>query len=715
MELDSLLGRLSDAINDGIIITDASLRPGPHIVWCNRTFKDQTGYDMEEVIGRSPRLLQGPDTDLGAVERIETGFRAWKPVREQILTYRKDGTSFWIDLSLVPVSDASGWFHYWVGIQRDITELMRLKEDLRVATLDARGTEQRLWSAIEAIPEAFSIYDRDDRMVAFNSRYRRLYKQSSPAIRVGASFEEILRYGLERGQYPEASGREADWLRQRLERHHNPRGPIEQALPGNRHVRIHEVRTRNGDTVGFRTDITELKRQKEKLMAAADELERARQEAEHAALSDPLTGLGNRRALDARLMSLDSPPEGEGLASILHLDLDHFKSINDAFGHGAGDSVLLHVARILQSSVRPTDHIARVGGDEFVIVLVSSSGVEFAEGVAERIIRRCREPIQHGDTLLHVGASIGIASGPASDASRLLNDADIALYAAKAAGRNRSAVFTPRLRAIAEERKRIADELLRALSDDQIIPFFQPQVAAESRELVGVEALVRWMRPDGGITDPSVFLPIAEHLGLMADIDSIMLHKSFEMVRRMTANGVHVPKISVNVSFRRIADPGLGYKLGRSRDWPCRVAFELLETIDFEADADSLVWRLDELRERGVEIEIDDFGSGRASITNLLKIRPQRIKIDRQLVAAVDCGLLNDSPVIKAIGEMGRSLGIAMTAEGVETETQARVLQRVGCDVLQGYLFSRPLAEADLRTWIADRPDLALSRTRSTA
>jgi EAL domain-containing protein (putative c-di-GMP-specific phosphodiesterase class I) len=262
---------------------------------------------------------------------------------------------------------------------------------------------------------------------------------------------------------------------------------------------------------------------------------------------------------------------------------------------------------------------------------------------------------------------------------------------------------------MAEERKRIADELMRAMADDQITPFFQPQVASRTRALVGVETLVRWARPDGGITDPSVFLPIAEDLGVMAEIDDIMLVKSFEMVRRMAALGLEIPKISVNVSYRRLADHQLARKLGRAADWPCRVAFELLETIDFDSNSDSLLWRIDEIRERGVEIELDDFGSGRASITTLHKIRPERIKIDRQLVGTVESDLMKESPILKAIGHIAKSMGISMVAEGVETETQVRVLQRIGCDILQGFLFSPALPEADLRRWMIERPDLRVS------
>jgi diguanylate cyclase (GGDEF)-like protein/PAS domain S-box-containing protein len=713
MKLETLIGRLANAIGDAIIITDAGARPGPLIVWCNAAFTTQTGYSLDEVRGRSPRMLQGPGTDPEMAARLRIAIDTWSPVRGQLLNYRKDGFPFWVDLSLTPIADDTGWFHYWVGVQRDMTELVQLKQDLQGANRMAVQAQQRLWDAIEAIPEGFVIYDADDRLLAFNRRYLQLYADSAPALQIGARFEEIVRFGLARGQYPEAVGQEEDWFRRRLRNHHAPSGPIEQELPGDRHLRIHEVRTPNGDTVGFRMDVTELKRQKRQLAANAEALARAKQDAERAAYTDPLTGLGNRRALDDKLSWLAGSAIPDALVSILHVDLDHFKSINDAFGHPAGDHVIRHIARVLTECARPSDLIARVGGDEFVLVLISPSQRELARSVADRIIARCREPIRFGDKELHIGASIGLATGAPPDAASLLNDADIALYEAKRVGRNRSAVFTPRLRALAEKRKRIADELVKALADDDIVPFFQPQVSADTKEFVGVEALVRWRHRTEGLVSPGVFLPVAEDLGLMSEIDEIILAKSLGMVERLKAGGVCVPKISVNVSYRRLADSNLGCQLGHAAHWPCRVAFELLETIDFDRGSDELVFILDDLRERGVEIEIDDFGSGRASITTLLKIRPKRIKIDQQLVGVVESDLPRESPILRAIGQMGRSLGIAMTAEGVETEMQARVLRRIGCDVLQGFLYCAAIPESDLCRWIVERPDLSRVTSRS--
>ena len=712
MKLEALIGRLADAIGDAIIITDAGEHPGPSILWCNSAFTAQTGYSLDEVRGTSPRTLQGPETDRETVRRLRAGLDGWTPVRAQLLNYRKDGSPFWADLSLTPVADETGWYRYWIGVQRDISAFVQLKQDLESARQTAQHAQQRLWDAIEAIPESFVIYDADDRLVAFNRRYRELYALSAPALEIGARFEDILRYGLRHGQYSDAVGREDVWLRERLERHRNPSGPIEQELPGDRHIRIHEVRTANGDTVGFRMDVTELKRQKRRLAENADALARAKHDAEIASRTDPLTGLGNRRALDDRLRSLAGAAGSDATVSVLHLDLDHFKSINDAFGHPAGDHVIRHIAHVLTDCVRPDDLIARVGGDEFVVVLFSAPHGDSARTVAERIIARCREPIRFAEKELHVGASIGIATGTPSRAASLLNDADIALYEAKREGRNRSAMFTPRLRAMAEKRKRIADELVKALADDHILPFFQPQVAADSREFVGVEALVRWRHGSEGLVSPGLFLPIAEDLGLMSEIDEIILAKSLGMVERLKERGVAVPKMSVNVSYRRLKDSGLGRQLGHADTWPCRIAFELLETIDFDRGADELLFILDDLKERGVEIEIDDFGSGRASITTLLRIRPKRIKIDRQLVGVVASDLPREIPILRAIGQIGKSLGFEMTAEGVETEMQARALRRVGCDVLQGHLYCPAVPEAELARWIVERPDLS-RRSRS--
>lgn len=388
--------------------------------------------------------------------------------------------------------------------------------------------------------------------------------------------------------------------------------------------------------------------------------------------------------------------------AILHVDLDRFKAINDAFGHAAGDHVLRTVAGILRAAARRSDYIARVGGDEFVIVLRSDVGEEDAQAIAERIIEACRRTVRFEDRELHFGASVGIAIAPREEAAELLQRADIALYEAKSGGRNCSALFSPRLQAIAAERKRVADDLVDALAEDIIEPHYQPQVCARTRSFAGVEALGRWTHPQLGPISPDVFVPLAEELGLLRELDDRILRKSIDMVSRLRSRGISVPKLAVNIGYRRLQTGAFLHRIEELHPLPCRLALELVETIDFDQDIEAATWVLEQLRAQEVEIEIDDFGSGRASITTLLRLRPDAIKIDRQLTSALLSPTTGSGPLVKAISEMSRSLGISLTAEGVETELQAGILTDLQCDVFQGFLFAPALEEAQLAKWIAD-------------
>lgn len=619
------------------------------------------------------------------------------------------GNNIWVRAVGRPIYE-DGIITSLIGAFQDITERHKIAETLQDSEIMAKKAQQRLWAAIEALPEAFVIYDAEDRLVICNMKYKEVYAASAPAIFEGAAFEDVIQFGLDNGQYPEAEGQEEAWLQERLDRHQNPSGPMEQSLPGDKFLQIHEVRTKVGDTVGFRTDVTELRRQKSALECQASELERqavalnnAKQDAEVASLTDALTGLGNRRGLDLLLDDWAQQFAPGFEVALIHVDLDHFKAINDVFGHAAGDHVLCVVSQILRDSVRSNEYIARVGGDEFVIAATSMNAQRAAKTIADRIITACQVSVDFDGKELRFGASIGIAFAKKLGIGNLMENADIALYHAKASGRNRCTLFTPDLRSVAEEKKRLADELLRAIANDQICPHFQPQVSAEGQELVGVEALARWHHPTMGLVPPNVFLPVAEELGRLGDIDDIILRKSLETVQRLKLQGIQIPKLSVNLSYRRLKEESLFNQLEELRPWPCQLAFELLETIDYDQAADSFNWMLDKLRDQDIEIELDDFGSGRASITTLLRLRPDRIKIDRQLVSSIASEVSGANPLVKAICEMGKSLNIEMTAEGVETEVQARVLKRLGCSVFQGYLFSPALPEHDLTQWIADQ------------
>jgi diguanylate cyclase (GGDEF)-like protein len=677
------------------------------VLWCNAAMAQATGRDAADLHGAGFTTLLGSEADAELGYWLAAALAAGRRFRG-MLPFRADaGATLWGECQASPFGTGSdGGCAYWVFLIRDITPDMDLRDALAGAKAEAERMRTRLWAAIEAAPDAFALYDADDRLVMFNQRYRALYGESTRALTLGTRFEDILREGVARGQYPDAEGREEEWIAARLAQHREPRGPIEQELPGDRHLQIREQRTPEGDTVGFRIDVTELKRQSRMLesqaRALAEQMERMRE----LSRTDTLTGLGNRRGLDLqmRAMAERPPPPGQGRA-FLHIDLDRFKQINDMSGHAAGDRVLQEVAGILRRSVRPEDYVARVGGDEFAILIEAEEVARVADGVAGRVIAACRLPVFHDGVACRFGASIGIAIAPASGATEgLMENADIALYAAKAQGRNRAARFTSDLRRAAEDRKRLGDDLLRALEGgEQIRAWYHPQIRAEDGAVAGVEALVRWHHPERGVLPPDAFLDVADDLDVTAEIDRRILRAALDTAASLAARGQAVPKVSVNVGYGRLARADLSAEVARLAPLPCRVAFELLETIDFDRDGGELMWTIDALREQGCEIEIDDFGSGRASLSTLLQLRPERLKIDRRLVAALDGEGEGGSPLVRAIADMGRALGIRLSAEGVETQAQAAALRGLGCDVLQGHLFAPPLEADGLAEWLARR------------
>ncbi|WP_156943775.1 putative bifunctional diguanylate cyclase/phosphodiesterase [Roseivivax isoporae] len=572
----------------------------------------------------------------------------------------------------------------------------RRAAELAGARRAARAAEDRLWAAIEALPDAFVLYDAEDRVALFNTKYRDLYAASAGAIRIGATFEEILRAGLAHGQYPEAAGREEAWLAERLERHRAPRGPIAQELPGGRHLQIHEVRLPNGDTAGFRVDVTEIKRRKQELREKAAALEVA-------ATTDSLTGLRNRRGLERAVAELARTCPKSARFGLLHVDLDRFKPINSVFGHAAGDFALRRVAEVLTRSVRREDVVARVGGDEFVLVLTPPCDRRRAMAAAQRILSQCSEPVDWNGKTLRFGASIGIALGPAADLPRMQADADIALYEAKKGGRNRNLLFNADLRHRVEARKALSDDLLAGLSRGEIEAQYQPQVDAADGTLVGFEALARWRHPVRGLLGPQAFLGIAEDLGLVPTVDRLICDHAIATGRALVAAGHALSTVSVNVSMGRLTEGPFVQQLPSG---PCdgfRLSLEILEAVDVDRDFDEIAWVFDALRERGILIEVDDFGSGRASLTSLLKIRPDRVKLDSQIVRAALEDTRGAGAMVRAIAEMCHGLGIPMTAEGIETAEHARLVREMGCDLLQGYYVSPPLDRGDLLSWAAAR------------
>jgi EAL domain-containing protein (putative c-di-GMP-specific phosphodiesterase class I) len=306
--------------------------------------------------------------------------------------------------------------------------------------------------------------------------------------------------------------------------------------------------------------------------------------------------------------------------------------------------------------------------------------------------------------------SIGIAGAFGKDVvrKRLLVNADIALYRAKKLGGNRFELFTEALHAQIIREKRIGDSIMRGLERGEFIPFFQPQFDAHTLQLVGVEALVRWRHPARGILAPSEFLSVAEELGAVGAIDRLVLEQSLEQFHRWRDLDLQVPRFSVNVSLRRLQDESLLDSLRDLDIEPGTLSFELLETIYLDERDEHFLNVIDKIKALGIDIEIDDFGTGYASIVSLTKLRPRRLKIDRQLVIPV-VNSRAQQRLVQSIVDIGKSLDIEIVAEGVETMRHARLLRDLGCNILQGYTFAKPMAGDQLEQFISERMRMVVS------
>ncbi|SLN35506.1 putative bifunctional diguanylate cyclase/phosphodiesterase [Roseisalinus antarcticus] len=564
------------------------------------------------------------------------------------------------------------------------------------AMADAQIARDQLRCAVEALPDGFVLFDADDRLVLCNTRYREIYPESAEALLVGARFEETLRHGLERGQCDTTPGRQEAWLAKRLAAHRSAHSQFEQKLADGRWIRIIEEQTRDGGRVGLRIDVTAQKERERALFIAAQ--------------TDPLTGLLNRRGLGEAMAAIQSTATSADRLSVMHIDLDKFKSVNDMLGHDAGDFVLTHCAEILRQETRETDIVARVGGDEFV-VLYHDAGVERdLSEMAERLVKCLSEPILFNGKTCHVGASIGIAvwhpTGDQTGHGPLL-DADIALKCAKDGGRGRHAFFRSEMRDVARQAAQISHEIVDGLERSEFRIWLQPQFDITGRNVSGFEALMRWHHPERGMIGPSEFLQAAEQASLIDALDREVLRLGCTAARRLIDIGADAPRVSINLSTSRLSDPRLidtiNWSLQANRLGPENIVLEILESTLLDDRAVNVVENVHRLSRAGFTIELDDFGTGHAAIANLRRFPVDRVKIDKSLVQGIERdGELRI--ITTSIMALCKGLGIDVLCEGVQNEAERRFLQGAGCKSVQGFVFARPMPLDDLEVWLADRP-----------
>ncbi|WP_394788203.1 putative bifunctional diguanylate cyclase/phosphodiesterase [Rhodoferax sp.] len=456
-------------------------------------------------------------------------------------------------------------------------------------------------------------------------------------------------------------------------------------------------------------------RMQSKATILADSLKTANAELQQLAFRDPLTGLPNRLLFDDRVaVAVERCARDGSSLAVLFVDLDGFKPVNDSFGHSFGDAVLREMAQRLAAQARTTDTVARVGGDEFVLLLEGNPDTTATAQIAQRIIDALSLPVVGGEHEVRLSCSLGIAMYP-SDGPRdqLMAHADAAMYAAKRAGGSSYAFFEPHMNAGVREQIELQRDLRLAIEDNQLALHYQPKVSSARGVITGVEALVRWQHPQRGMLSPGLFIPVAERFGLINALGNWVIEEACRQVRAWLDKGLRI-RVAINLSVHQLRQDDLSQRieraLGRHAVDASLLIFEITESVAME-DAEGTLKAFEDLGRIGVKLSIDDFGTGYSSLSYLRRLQVSQLKIDQSFVQDLEHSA-DARAIVEAVIKLAHALGLNVVAEGVETAAQRDVLTALHCDELQGYLYARPMAAATMGDWAENigRPeDLAFT------
>lgn len=686
------------------------------IVRCNRTFAEIYGYQVTELIGQSSAMLY-PDTQ----EYYAIGNSAYPQLKEGTLFQRrlrmkrKNGSLFWSQIRGKMISPENPDLGY-IWIVEDINDYVHANHTLKTLL-------------------------HEHQLILDHAMVGIVFLKNRKVTHCNRRFEEI--FGYNEGELKDSCSRqwylsEADWLKagaacyQPLSEGNVFRGEMllsrKDGSPLWCDVRSKAINPSDLDqgSIWITMDITERKEADAALAKAHEELEQrveertealaavvenlhleiserriAEERVKHMALHDSLTGLPNRALLEERLeQAVKNASMNSRKLAVLFIDLDRFKHINDSLGHHEGDQLLIQVANKLHEVIKHSDTVARLGGDEFVIILDNIRNVGDVNHIIDQIHTEFQQEIQLALQDVHITPSIGIALYPndGDSAIELMKNADAAMYHAKDNGRNCSQFFTRGIDDSLQERIVLENALHQALKQQQFQLYYQPQVDVSSNKMIGAEALIRWIHPKKGVIPPDAFIPLAEETGLIVEIGRWVLESACQQLRAWTDQGMDNFVVSVNLSALQVQQPDFVNDVcqivKRCGIQPERLDLELTESMIMR-NAEETIKTLKQLSEQGLQISIDDFGTGYSSLSYLKRFPLDKLKIDRSFVNDITNDP-DDAMICRTIISMAHNLNLKVIAEGVETNEQQALMRSYGCELYQGYLFSRPVPASEI-------------------
>ena len=670
-------------------------------------FTRNLGHDPELVEGRPlADLVAPPDRRAlaDAFAKALQGATATNPVTVGVgLTVHASDETVAYELSIVNLVD-DATVGGLVVTAHDVSARVNAERELQSAMIELRDTFSLLNATLDSTANGILVVGRDRRIMSFNRQFAEMWQIPTEILESGDDVK-AMSYVMEQLDDPETFATRIEDL---YARPHAESKDTFVLKDGRVYERLSKPQLLGGAAIGRVWSFFDVSDQK-----------RLEAELEHLAFHDHLTGLANRALFKDRLDQAVARSGRTGkYVAVLFLDVDNFKTINDSLGHSAGDQLLMGAATAIGGCLRASDTAARIGGDEFAILVEDIDSQHSVLALADRIIDALRIPIYVERQKLAVTVSMGITFGVVGDSSdELLSNADLAMYTAKLQGKNRVVQFEAHMHTAVLARLELEADIRRAVAEDEFTVYYQPIVELERSTIVGLEALVRWEHPTRGLLEPSSFIEFAEEIGLVDDIDRLVLTKACVQASRWQEAGL-APRdfrISVNLSAREVVDAGVGPRVEdtlRATGFdPVNLILEITESAVMN-DMEAAIRNLNVLTALGVRIAIDDFGTGYSSLSQLERLPIDILKIDKSfLTSVVSPGDAAD--LARAIVQLSVTLGITAIAEGIENDAQRSCLLAMGCRLGQGYYLGRPVPRRRPRSCCERRPQRSRCSDRS--